>query len=182
MTLRASRIATLSTSAYALGQAGDLATTYWLSPILDRETNLIVERLGWGWPGMVSFAVAATVIMLLVQGWMWRRLARRLPGQPTKYGPLYQALLLGETQRAGAYPLATYTAGILMGVAFVVGYAAIVSKVLASTWNLSLWVGWTDYAHPMTVRVIKNVIAAMAGAFSFFVVPYWINHRADGLH
>jgi hypothetical protein len=177
MTVTAHRIAVFSTGVYALGQAADLATTYWLSPVLDQESNLIVERFGWGWPGMLTFALVATVVMFLVQGWMWRRLLRLLPCRQMGYQSLYRRLLLGDSQPQEGYAFTSYLPGVLMGIAFVVAYAAIVSKLLAAGWNLALGAQWVEYAHPRFVLTVKNSLAASVGILSFFALPPVLNSR-----
>jgi len=123
------------------------------------------------------FALIATVIMLLAQGWIWKRLMRFLPRQRLGYQQLYRVLILGGSTSDNTYGFSRYAAGAVMGIAFVVAYSAIASKLLAAGWNLSLLAGWVDYAHPMDVRLAKNVAATAVGLLAFFALPYWLNQR-----
>ena len=169
--------AAVSTLIYGAAQLIDLATTYLLSPGLARETNILVQRFGFGWPGLILGAALLTVLMFLAQNWAWGRLFRRLPDTPTTYRSLYGQLLREDPETLANKQAKSNVIGISMGVVFVVTYAAIASKLMTIAWNISLLWFTVEYPSPLVFRLLKGVVAAAFGLLMFFSVPFWINRR-----
>ena len=164
-----------STALYIAGELIDLATTYLLSPDLARETNALVRWLGFGWTQLVLLSIVASMAMLLTQRWMWRRLFTRLPEHPVPYRFLYHALIFGNSAKPSGLRSGSCAAGALMGVAFVVAYALIASKLMTCAWNITLL---TDPENPISLLFVvlsKNLLGAGFGLAMFYIYPYFLN-------
>ncbi|MDT8321911.1 MAG: hypothetical protein RQ826_15440 [Xanthomonadales bacterium] len=170
--------ATVSTLIYGAAQLVDLASTYLLSPGLAREANILVQRFGLGWPGLILMAALFTALMFLAQNWAWGRLFRRLPDTPTAYKSLYGKLLREDPEAPAGTQAKSDVIGLSMGVVLIVAYAAIASKLMAVAWNISLLWFAAEYPSPWVFRLIKGAVAAAFGLVMFFVVPYWLHRRS----
>lgn len=160
----------ISTAIYVVAELIDLATTYLLSPDLALESNLLVRWYGFGWNQLLLVTAFSSVIMLIVQAWMWRRLFTFLPAHPVSYRSLYRILLFGG-------PGATYAAGALMALAYMVAYALIASKLLTCAWNLTLLNDPASTQPFMRVVLAKNLLAAGFGLGMFYLYPFYLNRR-----
>jgi hypothetical protein len=169
----------ISAIIYVMGELIDLATTYLLSPDLALETNVLVRWFDFGWTHIVLAAFLASIIMSLVQFWMWRRLSTQLPDDQMTYKSLYRRLIVGDSAGSSANRFKSYAPGALMGIAFVVAYAAIASKLLTCVWNLLLLTASVDTESFLIVIGVKNVLAAMFGLVMFYVIPFLLNRKRN---
>lgn len=160
----------LSTAIYVVAELIDLATTYLLSPDLALESNLLVRWYGFGWNQLLLVTAFSSVIMLIVQAWMWRRLFTFMPAYPVPYRSLYRDLLFGG-------PGSSYAAGALMGLAYIVAYALIASKLLTCVWNLTLLNDPASTQLFLHVMLTKNLLAAGFGLGMFYLYPFFLNRR-----
>ena len=164
-----------STAIYIAGELIDLATTYILSPDLALETNALVRWLGFGWTQLVMLSIVASMVMLLTQRWIWRRLFTQMPDHPVPYMFLYHALIFGNSAKPPSLRPRSYSAGTLMGVAFVVAYALIASKLMTCAWNLTLLIN-PETTHSLLLMVLtKNTLAAGFGLAMFYIYPFFLN-------
>ncbi len=164
-----------STAIYIAGELIDLATTYALSPDLARETNALVRWLDFGWTQLVLLSIVASMVMLLTQRWMWQRLFTHLPRRPVPYRFLYHALIFGDSVKPSGLRFVSYGAGALTGVAFVVAYALIASKLMTCAWNITLLIDPENSVSLLLVVLSKNLLAAGFGLAMFYIYPFFLN-------
>ncbi|MEJ2401323.1 MAG: hypothetical protein P8Y52_08010 [Xanthomonadales bacterium] len=171
------RYAGISSAVYFLAQLIDLGTTYLLSPDLRFESNVMIAKFGFGWSYLLISALLFSLVMVLIQIWMWRRLNRHLPDEQMAYTALYRRLLLGGSDGSSSQHETAQARGATMGVAFVAAYAAIASKAITCAWNVMLIAGSAPTHPPLIVTATKSFLAAGFGLFMFFVVPFWLHRR-----
>jgi hypothetical protein len=68
-----------------------------------------------------------------------------------------------------------------MGVAFVVTYAAIASKLITCVWNLLLLTASVDTDSFLIAVGVKNVLAAVFGLVVFYVIPFFLNRKRNSI-
>ena len=171
----------ISTAIYIVGELIDVGATYILSPDLALETNIMVRRYGFGWSYIVLSAFLSSIIMLLIQFWMWRRLFKCLPDSELAYKPFYRKILVGESTPSSGLHIKSYASGMIMAVAFIVAYAAIASKLITCGWNLMLLTASVEIYPLIVIMLVKNVFAAIFGILMFYVFPFLL-HRRLNLH
>ena len=164
-----------SMAIYVAGQVIDLSTTYRLTPDLSREMNLISSHYGLGWAHILLAAVMSTVILLMASSWMWRLVVKRFPLGRTPYMQFYSCILFGTiTGKHSDYQ--TVWIGALIGIACILSYALVASKLLTCGWNLLIMANDPPFLSTTSFLVLKYVLAVGVGLSMFFIFPYWL-HR-----
>ena len=172
----AKRLAHQSTLVYVLGHAVDLLTTYLGTPDLAREANLVIARFGYGWSYILMSALVTSLLMWALQSWLWRRILLAFPDSPLAYKPFYRRMLFGAHTQSRR-DIKSYAAGALVGIACILAYSVITSKLLTCVWNLSLLTSDARGHFIVEFILLKNVIAAAVGLGMFFITPYRL-HRS----
>lgn len=162
---------------YILGHVLDLVTTFILSPDLERETNFMVDQLGFGWGYVLGAAAVSSVVVLVALRWMWPVMVQRFPAAPASYPDFYRGILYGDTPRRTLGRRFAST-GFLIGIVCIAVYSAITTKLLTGFWNLlvlSIGIGGSQF---LPLLPIKVGAAALVGLAMFFVYPYLLHRRA----
>lgn len=165
-----------STILYALGHVLDLVTTYLVSPDLQRETNVMVERFGFGWGYILTAAVLTSAVMLAVLGWMWTCLVARFPASGYSYGRFYRSILYSPGPGSMA-DRSRFATGMFVGVICISAYAAITTKLITGIWNLAILAFGVTTDWFLLLVVVKACLAAGVGLVMFFWYPYRLYHK-----
>lgn len=162
-----------------LGHLLDLVTTYVLSPDLERESNVMVDRFGFGWGYILTMAAVSSLVMLAVLSWMWPRLLARFPDAECSYGRFYRRVLYGAGP-GQAGDRKRFTTGALIGVICIAAYAAIATKLLTGVWNLCVLAFGVTTNYFFLLVAAKVVLAAGTGLVMFFWYPYRLHRGLRG--
>lgn len=165
-----------SAEIYVLGHVIDLATTYRLTPDLSQEVNVISSHYGLGWAHILLAAVLSTVAVVVALSWMWRHVVDRFPRSRMGYMQFYSWILFGTTSGKHA-DYQTVWVGAFLGLACIVSYVLVASKLLTCGWNLSFLASYPPFISTMSFLILKYVLASSVGLSMFFVFPYWL-HRS----
>lgn len=169
-------LAIKSTVLYVVGHVLDLVTTFILSPHLNRETNVMVYRFGFGWGYLLVAAAASSVLVLAALWWMWPRVVERFPHTPTSYLDFYRRVLYRDApgRKPGRRALPT---GFLIGIVCTAVYAAIAAKLLTDFWNLYLVAFGGPVSNFLVLPVLTAGLSALVGLCMFFVYPFLLHRR-----
>lgn len=172
-------LAKKSTILYVLGHVLDLITTYVMSPELERETNMMVARFGFGWAYVLAMAAVTSIAMFFLLRWVWDRLLQRFPDTPLGYRQFYRGIMYGadHSHRVEKHRFAT---GALVGILSIAAYSAIATKLLTGVWNLSVLAFGVSIDDFLALIVLKIFLSACVGLAMFFVYPYWLHRRVHG--
>jgi hypothetical protein len=80
-------------------------------------------------------------------------------------------LIFGDSVESSTLHFKFYAPGALMGVAFVVAYAAIASKLITCVWNYLFLTASAATDSFLLAIGVKNFLAAVFGLLVFYVVP-----------
>lgn len=170
-----------STILYVLGQVLDLITTYVISPELERETNMMVARFGFGWAYVLGMAAVTSIVMFFLLRWVWDRLFQRFPDTPLGYRQFYRGIMYGA-DRSRRIDKRRFATGALVGILSIAAYSAIATKLLTGAWNLSVLAFGVSTDDFLPLILLKIFLSTCVGLGMFFVYPYWLQrriHRAE---
>jgi len=174
------RMALTASLLYFIFQLLDIATTWLISPELQRESNILVSRFGFGWGFIFLSAGISCLIMPVAQLWLWNNLRQRMPGRRLGYSAFYRSILFKPEQLPSGHH-ALDIKGTSMAVLLIVLYSLIAAKLFAVIWNgllLTLLFHVESFA---LYILLKNLLAGGFGLYMFFIRLYFLqrSNRPD---